>query len=76
MDTLKVCFVEALGISESVVTEDLAYSAIPEWDSTGHMALVTEIESKFQIMMDTEDILDLSSVAKARSILAKHGVAV
>lgn len=74
MDTLVTCFAEALGISEDRVTEDLAYNTISEWDSMGHMALVAEIESRFDIMMDTDDILDLSSVAQARSILRKNGV--
>jgi hypothetical protein len=39
------------------------------------MALMNEIESMFDLMLDTDDILELSSVAKARAILVKYGVA-
>ena len=38
------------------------------------MALVAAIEGEFNLMLDTDDILALSSVAKAREILARYGV--
>ena len=68
------CVAEGLGIPESDVTDDLAYNTIPEWDSRGHMVLITEIETAFDIMMDTDDIIALSSVGKAKPILEKYGV--
>ena len=37
-------------------------------------ALVAALEGAFDIMFDTDDILGLSSVARAREILAKYGV--
>lgn len=67
-------FAQSLQIDPSRISEDLAYNKIAEWDSVAHMALVTEIESVFDIMLDTDDILEMSSVAKAREILAKHNV--
>ena len=71
---LKTCFSQALGIPAEHVTDDVAYNSIKEWDSVGHMALVAALEGAFDIMLDTDDILDLSSVGKAREILAKYGV--
>jgi acyl carrier protein len=47
---------------------------IKEWDSVGHMALVAEIEGEFDVMFDTDDILGMSTVAKAREILTRYGV--
>jgi acyl carrier protein len=38
------------------------------------MSLVALIESEFDIMLDTNDIIDMSSVGKAKSILGKYGV--
>jgi acyl carrier protein len=67
-------FTVALGINADQVTDALAYRSIPEWDSVGHMALVAEIETRFDVMLDTDDIVDLSSVAKAREILGKYQV--
>lgn len=71
---LKFVFVEALGIDESLVVDELAYNSIAEWDSIAHMALVTEIDDQFDIMLDTDDVLDMSSFAKAKEILAKYEI--
>ena len=66
-------FVEGLEISADQV-EGLQYQAIPEWDSVGHMALVSEIEEAFDIMMDTDDIIDFSSYEKGIEILKKYDI--
>jgi acyl carrier protein len=73
-DKLRDCFSRSLGIPPERVTEDLAYNTIKEWDSVGHMALVAEIEGTFDVMFDTDDILGMSTVAKAREILGRYGV--
>lgn len=61
-------FVKTLGVDADKV-QDLKYLEIDEWDSVGHMSLVAEIESTFDIMMDTDDILDFESFAKGKEIL-------
>ena len=73
-EKLRASFSQSLGIPPEQVTEQLAYSSIKEWDSIGHMALVAEIESAFDIVLDIDDILAMSSVGKAEEILAKYGV--
>ena len=73
-DRLTKCFVEALGISPEAVTAGLAYNSIKQWDSVGHMALVAALESEFNVMLDTDEIIALSSVAVAEQILRKHSV--
>ena len=69
------CFVEALGISEGQVTESLKYNSIPQWDSVGHMTLIAGLEEQFDVMFDTDDILDMSTPLRAQEILAKYDVA-
>jgi acyl carrier protein len=71
---LRECFSRSLGIPLERVTDDLAYNTLKEWDSVGHMALVADIEGAFDVMFDTDDILGMSTVAKAREILGKYGV--
>jgi len=73
-EKLKQVFIEALGINESQVTDELAYNGIPEWDSVAHMALIAEIDDVFDTMLDTDDVLDMSSFAKAKEILAKYDI--
>lgn len=55
-------------------TEGLEYQAIGEWDSVGHMSLIAALEETFDIMMDTDDIIDFSSFEKGKEILAKYDV--
>lgn len=71
---LKAIFAEVLGVSEEIVTDELSYNSIAEWDSVAHMALVAEIDEQFDIMLDTDDVIDMSSFAKAKEILKKYGV--
>jgi len=73
-DKLVKVFAEALGVNEDIITDDLQYNSIPEWDSVAHMSLVAEIEEAFDIMLDTDDIIDMSSPAKAKEILAKYDI--
>lgn len=58
------------------LTEDklagLKYQQVELWDSVGHMTLVANLEDAFDIMMETDDIIDLSSYEKGKEILAEH----
>lgn len=64
-------FVEALEISEDQLP-GLEYQGIEQWDSVGHMGLVATLEDAFDIMMDTDDIIDFSSYEKGKEILTKN----
>lgn len=66
-------FVETLAIEPRQV-EGLEYQAIHAWDSIGHMELVSVIEEAFDIMMDTDDIIDFNSFEKGKELLAKYDV--
>ena len=64
-------FTESLQIQESQLT-GLKYQDIQAWDSVGHMGLIAALEDAFDIMMDTDDIIDLSSYEKGKEILTKN----
>lgn len=66
-------FVEALEVAERDVAA-LVYGESDAWDSVGHMSLVAAIEDAFDIMVDMDDIIDLSSFEKGKEILAKYDV--
>lgn len=71
---LTAAFALALAVEETQIHDDLTYNSIKEWDSTAHMLLIAELENIFNLMLDTDDIIDMSSVGKAKSILSKYGV--
>ena len=68
----KQAFIDALLIDESILKRNLEYNAITEWDSIGHMSLVAELEDKFDIMMEMDDIIEMSSYEKGIEILKKN----
>lgn len=73
LEKYKKVFTETFGISEDCL-EDLEYQGISEWDSVGHMTLVSELEDAFDVMMDTDDIIDFSSFKKGMEILSKYNI--
>ena len=54
--------------------ENIKYNEIPEWDSIGHMTLMSGLEEGFSITMETDDIVDFSSFKKGIDILKKYKV--
>ncbi|RUO43779.1 acyl carrier protein [Aliidiomarina taiwanensis] len=73
-EKIKQAFVKALAIPEEQVKDSLEYNSIKEWDSTAHMILIAELEDVFEVMLDTDDIIDMSSYAKAKEILRKYDI--
>ncbi len=75
MSKLQQAFIDALGLDgDATDWANLKYRGIPEWDSVAHMQLVAEIEDAFDIMLETDDVIGMSSFTVAREILAKYGV--
>lgn len=64
-------FIETLEVSEDQLA-GLKYQAVELWDSVGHMSLVAALEDAFDIMLETDDIIDLSSYEKGMEILSKN----
>tara|TARA_B100000900_G_scaffold373752_1_gene354536 strand:+ start:1347 stop:1583 length:237 start_codon:yes stop_codon:yes gene_type:complete len=76
MDNLQLyknCFKNSLSINDEGLDE-LEYNSIPEWDSIGHMTLISELEENFKISIETDDIVDFSSFKKGKEILLKYKV--
>ena len=62
----------ALGEDENL--DNLKYQSIDNWDSIGHMTLMSALESAFSITLETDDIIDFSSFKKGKEILKKYKV--
>ena len=52
----------------------LEYQSVQDWDSVGHMTMTAMLEEAFDIMLDTDDIIDFSSYEKGIEILKKYGI--
>lgn len=73
LEKYNAAFCETLNVEEDKLA-GLKYQDIPEWDSVGHMSLVAAIEDALDIMMETDDIIDLSSYEKGKEIMKKYDV--
>ncbi len=67
-------FIKSLAINSNNFNENIKYNEIPEWDSIGHMTLMSGLEEGFGISMDTDDIVDFSSYKKGIEILKKYKI--
>ena len=67
-------FLTAFSIEKTILNIDLEYESIQEWDSIGHMALISELEDAFDISMEMDDIIDFSSYQKGIEIMKKYHV--
>ena len=76
LEKYRQAFKEALEIDESLLKDDLAFDSIPEWDSVGHMRLMASLEDTFDIMFETEDIMDFGSFKIGKEILKKYEIVV
>lgn len=74
LEKYREAFAEALEMEMDKINENLEYAKSPEWDSVGHMNLITMLEDKFGIMFDQDDMLEFSSYEKGKEILKKYNI--
>ena len=67
-------FIKSLSIKKNQFRNNLKYNEIPEWDSIGHMTLISGLEEGFGISIETDDIINFSSVKKGEEILRKYNI--
>jgi len=65
-------FKDVLELSEPINTKTLIYNETAGWQSLAHITLVSALESEFDIMLDPDDILAMSSYSKAVEIVRKY----
>ena len=71
-DRVYNAFKESFDLDDDTDTSILVYQAYPAWTSIGHMILVAALESEFDTMLETDDILEMSNFEKTVSIMSKY----
>lgn len=66
-------FVESFSLQEADLENNPAYNQTPNWDSIGHMTMISALEETFGISLETDDIVNFSSYQKGLEIMAKYG---
>jgi acyl carrier protein len=74
LQRLREAFRTSLDLPAGTDVDNLHYQNSDQWDSLAHMSLVAAIEDEFSVMMDTDDVINMSSFNEAVRILGKYGV--
>ncbi|GAA0554788.1 hypothetical protein GCM10010172_41760 [Paractinoplanes ferrugineus] len=74
LQQLREAFRTALDLPADAPVDDLQYQDNEKWDSLAHMSLIAALEDEFGVMIDTDDVINLSSFQEAIKILGKYGV--
>lgn len=67
-------FVQVFGAKAEELNDNYGKESVSEWDSVHQLSLITELEDAFDIMFDPEDIMEMTSYAKGKELLAKYEV--
>jgi acyl carrier protein len=74
LEKIENIFRQEFNLDSGFDLKTLSYQSVPEWDSVGHMSLVAALEDEFEIELEMDDIIDLSSFDVAIQTLKKYGV--
>lgn len=74
MDRYNSIFMETLGLPPNFLPENIARNETKDWDSVGHISLITKLEDEYGILFDTTDILKFNSYLIGIDILKNYGI--
>lgn len=67
-------FMDTFYIQKTQLNDDLTNENIDEWDSIGQMTLITSLEEEFNIRLETEDLMSITSYKSGKEILQKYNI--
>jgi len=65
---------ELFTVEKNSLKLETAPGDFPEWDSLGHLNLLTELEEKFNITFDMDETMSIQSIADLKKTLEDKGV--
>lgn len=69
---LESVIANALRLALDEVDDALAYQAHPQWDSANHVALIGALEDAYGLVIDDEDIPELTNVVAIRAYVEQR----
>jgi len=76
LEKLNQIFCEVYSVEESALNEEFVNTNVDTWDSIHQLSMVAAIEEAFDLMMDAEDILEMTSYENVKKLLtSKYEIA-
>ncbi len=69
---VKEILAKVLEIDIATIFDNATQKDIAKWDSLQHLNLIVEIEDKYNISIDPEDISEMLSIEKIIEIIKKY----
>jgi citrate synthase len=70
-DQIDALIAKAFKIAPSEVNGDLEYGSIEAWDSLAHVSLMLQIENEFDVEIDEDTMVELTSVRAIREYVSR-----
>lgn len=67
-------FIDCFGVTPDQLNDKFVYQCVAAWDSVGHMGMIAALEEAFNIMMETEDIIEFGSYTIGIEKMKKYGI--
>jgi acyl carrier protein len=69
---LRNAFSRVFNLDQSQITIHTSADDVPAWDSLGHLRLILELESTYNVRFLSEEIPTLTSVERIQNCLQRH----
>jgi acyl carrier protein len=66
---VREAFKAAFDVDPESISIDTIPSDVPPWDSLGHVALVSKLESEFGVSFDVDDAMEMENVHRIVAIV-------
>ena len=75
-DEVAEAFRTAMQLDQDFLLQDsMSFQDVPGWDSVGHMNLIGELEKRFGVALEMDEIVALDSVGAVRELIASKQAA-
>jgi acyl carrier protein len=73
MMTVEEVIAKVFKIDSRTLVDGSGRDSIEQWDSMGHLQLITELEQHFGVSVSIGDAMEMVSVGKVKEILRRYG---
>ena len=73
MMTVEEVIARVFKIDSRSLVDGSGRDSIEQWDSMGHLQLITELEQHFGVSVSIGDAMEMVSVGKVKEVLRRYG---
>jgi acyl carrier protein len=71
-ERLKEAFATALDLEIDEIAEDCSQETLEDWDSLGHLNLISEIEKTFKVKLTMDEVMEMTTYSKVKEVVSSH----